>query len=164
MSLARILFLVLVTVGLSGCYQGSTPLIPADNAVFPYETITYRPQGSEDSKTLIHKGDAYVVQDDADEPMLMRFMAIEGDLYVAELVGSNQGVTTVLYGTIKVDFAAKTVRTYASVADETDVGPGLRTCKDGVCVDDLDAYIAHARALIDAAAEPDTTYDIIALK
>jgi uncharacterized short protein YbdD (DUF466 family) len=30
----------------------------------------------------------------------------------------------------------------------------------GVCIDDIDAYVAHMKAVIDAGEKPDTIYDI----
>jgi hypothetical protein len=57
------------------------------------------------------------------------------------------------------------VDSYSAVMpDDFHEVPGLSRCEDVVCIDSLDAYVAYARAGIDAGNPPDFTYRIISLE
>ena len=94
--------------------------------------------------------------------LVMRFMPLaEADWYVVEVSGESDGEVTRLYALIEVDLAANEARAYKAVGASADAGPGLRECDDGmICIDSLNAFVAHAQAAIDAGAEPDAAYAI----
>ena len=52
---------------------------------------------------------------------------------------------------------ADAYRAYGTKADER---PGLRACKDVICVDDLAAYLAYAKEQVAAGGKPDTSYKL----
>ena len=55
----RILWLVAVAAGLSGCFKSDVPLISADQAVFPFEVITLQTDAKTgESVTYVHDGSA----------------------------------------------------------------------------------------------------------
>jgi hypothetical protein len=65
-----------------------------------------------------------------------------------------------LYALVRIDLDKKVAETFASMGDEKDVGPGLRACEAGICIDDLAAYVTRAQARVDADEKPDTVFDI----
>ena len=58
----RIVVLLLLASGLSGCFVSKQPLITKDQATFPYSRIGYGETDSTDVSTLVHEGDAYVLR------------------------------------------------------------------------------------------------------
>ena len=96
--------------------------------------------------------------------MTMRFMPLGDDLYLAESTAEQEGKTMRLYGVVKLDAAKHLAMTYKTMARDGDIGPGLPACKadktDMVCIEDVDAYVALAKAAIAAGGKPDTTYDV----
>ncbi|MEQ8697464.1 MAG: hypothetical protein RLT05_12985 [Bauldia litoralis] len=153
---------LLAAASLSGCFTSDAPLIDQDEADFPFEAIVYQGEGRDEVQTLIRKGDAYVVEP-ADIEMRVRFLAVGDDTYVALAEGSDGDETAVLYTFLKVDMAAMTAESFASMAPEDGIDrPGFSDCGDrGTCVDDLDAYIAYAQARVAAGDLPDIVYTII---
>ena len=65
---------------------------------------------------------------------------------------------------VKLDAAKHLAMTYKTVAHDSDIGPGLPACqadkKDTICIEDVNAYVALAKAAIAAGGKPDTTYDV----
>ena len=158
---ARQIAAAAVAIGLAGCFTAEEPLLTDANSVAPYEQITFRERNSDDTSTLIRDGKVYLAVGD-ETNLSMRFMPLaEADWYVAEVSGETDGGVTRLYALLNVDLAANEARTYKAIGASADAGPGLRECDEGmICIDSLDAYVANARAAIDAGAEPDATYDI----
>ena len=130
----------------------------------PYAKITFSEEGSpEDKVTLTREGKAYVAKT-KDGALTMRFMAAGDDLYVAESATEHEGQTVRLYGVVRLDAAKHQALTYKTMARAGDIGPGLPACTPGktnsVCIEDVDAYVALAKAAIAAGAKPDTIYDV----
>jgi len=149
-------------LALSGCFTAEQAWLTDANSVAPYQTITFQESDSTDVNVLNRAGSAYLYSDD-DVTLAMRFMPLPGrtDWYVVEVSGEDEGDIARLYAVLKVDLTAMTGSTYLAVAGEDDTGPGLRECEDMmVCIDDLEAYVAHATAAIDAGAEPVAVYAI----
>lgn len=163
----RILSLViplLAALGLAGCFTSDTPLFTDDQAVAPYAKITFAEHRTPDEKTtLTRQGKAYVAELD-DGTLTMRFLPLGDDLYLAETAGEQDGKLLRLYALIKLDLAQNVALAYKVVAEKEDAGPGLTSCRrddmDMICVEDINAYAALAKAAIAAGAEADGTYDL----
>jgi hypothetical protein len=148
-------------LGLSACFTAEKPLLTDDNSVAPFASIGFVEHGSADTPALmIRDGKAYIDQA-KDQHRILRFMPVKENWYVAEMSGADEDATVQrLYALVHVDLEQKTAETYASMGDDKDVGPGLRACEAGICIDDLAAYVARAQAIVDAGAKPDTIFDI----
>jgi len=160
MKIRAILATITLALGLAGCFTSDKPLFTDAEATAPFMKIAFAEQGSKDTTSMTRTGKAYVSKK-KDGTLTLRLKQIEGDLYVAELAGDKDGAVQRLYAILQLDRAAKTATTYKAVAAKTDIGPGLRDCKDStVCIDSLDAYIALGKAAIAAKAKPDTVYRV----
>lgn len=164
---ARILSLLLIigaALGLAGCFTSDHQLITDDQATAPYARITFAEQDSPDDRTtLTRQGKTYVARVD-DSTITMRFRSFGDDLYLAESTSEEDGKVQRLYAVLKLDPAQNLALAYKATAHDSDVGPGLPACKrddmDMVCIEDVDAYVALARAAIAAGAPPETTYTV----
>ncbi len=155
---------LLAALGLAGCFTSDKPLISDDQAAAPYAKITFAEQGSpEDKTTLTREGKAYVTHTD-DGSMAMRFLPLGDDLYLAESTGEQKGAILRLYAVLKLDAANGTAVTYKAMAGDGDSGTGLTSCNrqdmDMVCIEDVNAYVALAKAAIATGAKPDATYSV----
>ena len=156
--------IVLAAFGLAGCFTSDTPLFTDDQATAPYATITFAEANSpEDKTTLSREGKAYVAHLD-DGTVTMRFLPLGDDLYLAESSGDQGGKVMRLYAVVKLDKAQNLALAYKAMAKDDDVGPGLPNCKrddiDGICIEDVNAYVALAKAAIAKGTEADTTYSV----
>ncbi len=154
----RLFAVVLIAVGLAGCYTAEEPLFGDDSAATPYERISFTT--GDQTGTLVRQGASYLAVDE-DQPLHVRFMQLDRpEAYVVEMSGEDDdGQTARVYGILRVDAASGTADLFNAVADHDDVGPGLRACEDDtVCIDDLDAFVAHGLAAIDAGEDPALTY------
>jgi hypothetical protein len=159
MKIRAILATIALALGLAGCFTSDKSLIGDADAVTPYAKITFGEQGSKDLTTLTRSGKAYIAKK-KDGTLTIRLKPVDPDLYLVEMSGNDKNDKIArLYALLKLDKATSTATTYKAVAEKTDVGPGLRSCNDGaVCIDDLNAYLALAKAAIASGAKPDTTY------
>jgi hypothetical protein len=156
---------VLFAIGLSGCFVSKKPLIGDDQAVTPFNKITYAEKGSTDTTTLTKEGAGYVAKGkDGDGEGRVRFMKVGDNLYVAELMFTENGADHFLHSFLKVDPSARTAESYRVVADESDnnLPAGLSRCDEAdvkqVCIERLDAYIDYAKAAITAGGKPEVVY------
>jgi hypothetical protein len=90
----------------------------------------------------------------------LRLKAIEGDYYVAQLTGGSGDTLQILFGYMRIDPSGKSIDLWKVVGTKADARPGLRECKDGICVDDLNAYIAYAKEAVTAGAKADMSMKI----
>ena len=135
-----------------------------DKAAFPFETIVFHEQASDQPSKLVHEGDYYVSHEKGGDHFIqLRLMPVGDNLYVAELNGGDETPPVYLHAFLKVDPAAKTATSYKSVAPgKDDFGAGLRRCEnDQVCIDSLDAYVAYAKAAVAAGEKPDVVYEFV---
>ena len=151
-------------LGLAGCFTSDKPLVTDDTAVAPYAKITFVPKASPDDKsTFVRDGKSYVTRLE-DGTVTMRFMALGDDLYLAESAGEQEGQLLRLYAVVKLDPKKHLAMTYKSLAHDDDTGAGLTACRredsDMVCIEDVNAYVALAKAAIASGAKPDTVYDV----
>ena len=164
--------LALASLGLTGCFVSTGPLVTEDKAVFPYKKIVYVTQGSSEERTLIQKGSAYVdeTKSSSDSDAHVRLLEVADNLYVVQVDVTENNEVQYFYALLKVDLGSKTVLEYKALAGDadTDPGPGLSRCdregEEQVCIDQLDAYVAYARRAIDGGTKPDTAYTIISLE
>lgn len=165
-AVSRVLSVVLICLGLGGCFTAKEALIGPADAVFPFERIVFgevsRP---DDRQSLARKGDAYSFRpDDSNErEAFVRLKEVGADLYLYQMEFTESGKTTWLYALLRVDVAAGLVRSFAAIRpDAFEAQAGLSICEqDMVCIDDLDAYVAYAKGRIDAGVPPDAEYRII---
>ena len=154
----RIVLAVLALIGLSACYTSDKPLVTDDDSVTPFQKITFYNQ---DDKPLAFEitGKQYVSHG-PDGDAFLRLKLVDGDYYVAQLTGGEGDKQQILFGYMRIDPSHTSVDLWKIVGTAADARPGLRECKDAICVDDLNAYIAYAKEGITGGAKPDTTMKI----
>jgi hypothetical protein len=164
----RVLSIALLCLGLAACFTSKEPLIGAEDGVFPFDRIVFvEVSRADDRQTWTRKGDAYGWRiDEGDErEASMRLRAVGENLYVVQMEFSEAGRAQRLYALLRADVPAKRVYSYASIKpDAFEAQPHLSICDDSVCVEDLNAYVAYAKGLIDAGAPPDAEYEIIEME
>jgi hypothetical protein len=157
MKMIRLLAAAAVAIGLSGCFTSDKPLLTDATSVAPYQKITFREKSSDEVTTLTRDGKTYVAAT-VDGMLIMRFMPLDQPgWYLAE---ANGGKLEHLYAVLRVDLTRKIADAFKAVAGADDAKPGLRACDGMICIDDVQAYIASAKAAVAAGADPDTTYVI----
>jgi hypothetical protein len=158
----RFLVAVLAFAALAGCYTSDKPLVSEDESVADYAKITFT--GKEDDAkpaAFDRVGKHYITTGDDNEKVTLNLKRIDGDYYLAQLSGPGpDGSTQLLYGYLHLDVAKQLGETWLTYGTKDDVQPGLRLCKDAVCIDDLAAYIAYAKKAVDAKAPPDTIFTV----
>ena len=155
----RILLAVLALIGLSACYTSDKPLVTDDDSVTPFQKITFYNQ--EDNKPLAFAVDGkQYVSHGPDGDAFLRLKAVEGDYYVAQLTSGSGDTLQILFGYMRIDPSHKSVDLWKTVGTKADARPGLRECKDGICIDDLNAYIAYAKEGITGGAKAEMTMKI----
>jgi hypothetical protein len=161
----RFLFITLLAAfGLAGCFTSDKPLFTDDQAAAPYAKITFAEEGSpEDKTTMTREGKAYVADLD-DGTMTLRFMPLGDNLYLTESTGEEDGKLLRLYAVVQLDPAQNVAMAHKVMAADSDIGQGLPNCHrqdmDMVCIENVDAYVALAKATIAAGTKPDTTYNV----
>lgn len=151
---------LLLTLGLTGCFTSEQSLITDKAAVAPYEQISFQAEDDSQVTTGLREGNAYILQGQ-DTDIALRFMDIGKGAYIVEVTGVEGTNIVRLFGALQIDFDAGTASAYKVFGSAGDLGPGLRSCSDDtICIDDLDAYVALARAEIESGAEPDAVYAI----
>jgi hypothetical protein len=163
-----VLFALVGAILLAGCFTSPAPLIGADQAVFPYEKIIFADADRQDDRqTWVRQGDAYSFRPDENSTReaFVRLMPAGNNLYVVQMEFPEDEQMRRLFALVKVDLGAMTAASYSAIIpDNFQNVPGLSQCEDVVCIDSLDAYIAYARAGIEAGNPPDVTYRIISLE
>ncbi len=154
-------------LALAACFASKAPLIPPGNAAFPVERLTFKGDTG-DMQTLEHVGDAYRVgpPDKDGRYALLRLAPAGDDIYVAEMwAEGKQDEGGVLHALLVVDRAAGEIASYAALRPEGfEPVPGLSSCDSNACIEDLDAYVAYAKARIAAGVAPDVVYHIVAME
>jgi hypothetical protein len=156
----RILLAVLALIGLSACYTSDKPLVTDADSVTPFQKITFYNQ--EDNKPLAFAVDGkQYVSHGPDGDAFLRLKATEGDYYVAQLTGGSGDTLQILFGYMRIDPSHTSADLWKIIGTKDDARPGLRECKDGICVDDLNAYIAYAKEAIAGGAKADMSMKIV---
>jgi hypothetical protein len=162
MRATTLLATVTTAFALSGCFTAERPLLTDDNSVAPYQTVSFRSPGSEDAVVLSRKGKAYVAEKEGERATIRVAPIDRPNWFVLEFSDEKPDSKSGPYlALLKVDFAHGRAEAYKIFADKQDIGPGLRDCgNQNVCVDDLDAYVALAKRVVDAGAKPEGVYAI----
>ncbi|MCB1500927.1 MAG: hypothetical protein KDK07_14235 [Bauldia sp.] len=163
---AGILCAVLLSISLAGCFTAKSPLIGADEAEFPYDRIVFvaidRP---EDRLILQRDGDTYLFRpsDEDERYARLRLKGFGEGFYVAQLQAPpGEDDPGPLYAVLAVSADGRRIASHAAIRpDDFEAVPGLSLCDTSVCIDDLGAYVAYARARILAGAAPDAEYRIL---
>lgn len=162
-----ILFVLLAPAALAACFTSNTPLIGAEEAVFPYETIVFRAMDRPDDRAVWKRdGNIYgFFPGSGDEKVAVRLKSVGDDLFVVQMQGPDDEPAPFLYALLKVDRAAMTAESHAAIRphDFNDM-PGLSRCNEMVCIDDLNAYVAYAREQMEAGVPPFVVYKITSLE
>ena len=157
----RFLIAILAAITLAGCYTSEKPLISDDESVAPYAKMTFQGQGASDSPAEFTRDGKHYTTKDNDGTLLRLNLKPDGDYYIAQLGGKSGDKDQYLYGYLKLDAGAGTALAYRTFGTKDDARDGLRACNDVICIDNLDAYLAYARAAA-AANKPDTTFKFTA--
>ncbi len=148
------LLLLVLAVVLSGCFRSETALISAEEADFPFSTITYTDPGGQEI-TLNRVGDLYIDPDEGEESAV-RIKALDENTYVGQIAVSEDSGQAFLYGLIRLTDDRKGFYFAHSVADEQAKAAaregkfGFRLCDgDTVCIDSLDGFVEFAASASD---------------
>jgi hypothetical protein len=152
MPLARLIAAIIVCLAVAGCFQSTEEFIPAAEAEFPFETITYRT---------------------ADEDTTVRLRKIADDTWLVQTAFVDDGKTLYLYGVAVLDAGGKAFRVYKAIAEAGDRTPavlakyGLAACDvepDNVCLSSADTYLAYVKDRIAAGDAPSNEFEILERK
>ena len=154
---------------LAGCFTSEQPMITADNADYPFESLTYMRTDGGEEITLERAAGGYAPTSEGETSDRLLLKAMGEDLYVAQTAVPNSDGSRFLYGLIKVAPDRKTFVVAAGVAEDADLEavragvPGLRICEqddDTVCIDSLEAYLDYARKAGTGDETPHTILNI----
>jgi hypothetical protein len=161
MNIRLLLLTIGLALGLAGCFTSEKPLFSDAEAVAPYAKITFSEVSAKEATVLTRTGKSYVSKQ-KDDTITSRLKPVETGIFFVEMSGMDKnGKVERLYALLKLDPATGTATSWKAMAQKEDIGPGLRDCKDGtICIDDINAYVALAKAAIDAGGKPDTTYKV----
>lgn len=155
---------IVLPLALAGCFTSEQPLLTVENAEFPFEKIVVADQGGS-LTTLQRKPEGYgVVGEEEAEGLVLLLDDLGDNTYLVQLSGETEEGPEILYGVVQANLEDKTAKLFLSVADESEIPPDndFKYCEPGVvCLADTAAYVAKARALIAAGAEPDNDFTIV---
>ena len=156
--LTRRAALAFVTALLAGCFASQEPLISADAADYPFESLTYLRAGSDEENTLVRVEGGYRPPDETDSPDRLLLKDMGNGYFVVQVTMGNSGGSSgrlgYLYGLVRVSPDRTSFVMTASEAEDPDLAavesgyPGLAICAndpDTVCVEDLEGYAAFGR-------------------
>ncbi len=153
----RFFLAALALIGLAGCFTSDKPLVTDETSATPYKKITFY---NEEDKPLVYvlDGKRYKATGEDGQATYLNLKAVDADTFVAQLTNDETDTTDphILYGFMQIDAAANQARLWKMIGTKDDVRPGLRACNDVICIDDLDAYIAYAKASMAAGDTPDS--------
>ena len=149
--LAKFSVIAILLFGLSGCFKSNEELISADNADFPFKTITYAEAGDQQKITFKRVGDSYLSTKEGEKDSV-RFKKFGENLYVAQLTTIERDKPLYLYALVKVAPDRKSFELIKSIAETVDLAAagegksGLNVCEEEfVCVSILKNYFEYAR-------------------
>jgi hypothetical protein len=165
---SRVLSIAILCIGLAACFTSKEPLVGPADAAFPFERIVFAEVSrADDPQTWVRKGDAYSWRQDENEEReaVMRLKAVGDDLYVVQMEFVERDQPERLYALLKADLPAKRVYSFAGIKPDAFAAlPGLTICESAVCIEDLESYVAYAKARIEAGDPADAEYAIIELE
>src|SRR5690606_25402295 len=107
MPLARLIAVAIVCLAAAGCFQSTEEFIPAAEAEFPFESITYRTGDDDRSYSLIRDGDSYRPES---EDTTLRLRKLADDTWLVQTAVVDEGKTLYLYGVAVLDAGGKAFR------------------------------------------------------
>lgn len=165
----RLIAIVALAVGLAGCFMSSAELISADEADYPFQTMTYTPDGEDDNVTLERAGDRYLAAG-ADDKVSVRFKALGNDKFVVQITDIKETGPLHLYGFIKLAPDKASFELIKSIAEPADLKAaaageaGFATCPgddDSVCITTLKGFVGYA---MKAGAGSAKRFNILVMK
>jgi hypothetical protein len=151
--IARLIALVVLAAGLTGCFKSRAELISADAADYPFQTITYTPDGEDDNITLVRTGDRYLVAGGSGRASV-RFKALGNNTYALQISDVEDDDRPIyLYGFIRLAPDKASFELIKGIAEAEDLKAvadgkaGFITCPDddgSVCISTLEGYIGYA--------------------
>ena len=166
----RLIAAIIVCLAVAGCFQSTEEFIPAAEAEFPFESITYRTADDDQSYSLTREGDSYRPES---EDTTVRLRKIADDTWLVQTAFVDDGKTLYLYGVAVLDGGGKVFRVYKAIAEAGDRTPavlakyGLAACDDepdNICLSSADTYLAYVKDRIAAGDAPSTTFEILERK
>jgi hypothetical protein len=170
MPLVRLIAAALVCLAAAGCFQSTEEFIPAAEAEFPFETITYRTTDDDQSYSLTRDGDSYRPEN---EDTTVRLRKIAADTWLVQTAFVDDGKTLYLYGVAVLDAGGKGFRVYKAIAEAGDRTPavlaryGLAACDDepdNICLSSAEPYLAYVKDRIAAHDTPSNEFEILERK
>jgi hypothetical protein len=150
----RFLAAALACAALAACYSSDKPLITDADSVAEYSKLIFTsPEPDNQRNEFTREGKHYLTKGE-DHTVRLHLKRVDGDYYVAQLTGDNDGET--LFGYLHLDVAKGQAETWRTYGTDEDVQPGMHKCKDSVCIDDLNVYIAYGKKAVDAGEKPDS--------
>ncbi len=142
---------LILLIGLSGCFKSNQELISAADADFPFTSITYLSGDGKSKATLERVGDKYLNPAEKGTDYI-RFKAFGKNTYVAQLATVEAAKPVYLFGFIKVSADRKSFELIKGFAEAGDLAaarqgqPGFNVCDDdSVCIATLKDYVEYAR-------------------
>lgn len=166
---ARVIALAVLVAGLTGCFESRTELISADAADYPFQTMTYVPDGEDDKVTLERAGDRYLAAGE-DDKVSVRFKALGNNLFVVQISDVKDDGPLHLYGFIKLAPDKASFDLIKGIAEADDLKAaaagkaGFATCPDddgSVCIGTLEGFIGYA---MKAGAGSAKRFNILAME
>lgn len=155
----RFLVAALAFAGLAGCYTSERPLIGEADAVADYAKITFQGKDDDSKPAVFTREGAHYTSSSEGQTTALYLKRIDGDYYVAQLAGpGNDGSTQVLYGYLHLDVPNKQAEAWRTFGTKDDIQTGFHMCKDAVCIDDLNVYVAYAQKAVADNQKPDTLF------
>jgi hypothetical protein len=150
-----------VCATLAGCYTSDKPLVTDADSVADYAKLVFTSPEPDNQRNEFTREAKHYVTHSEDNTVKLHLKRVDGDYYVAQLSGSGPGeAEQMLFGYLHMDVAKGEAQAWRTYATDTDVQPGMHKCKDTVCIDDLNAYIAYAQKAVAAGDKPDSVFKL----
>src|SRR5690606_1398343 len=130
-------------LALAGCYTSDTPHLTDANSVAPFSEITFLARGGDAKPAAFTRQEGHYVMRDERFETKLHLMPLEDNDYVAQLAGEKPD--ELLYGYLRISLEDGIAPAWMIMGADAEARPGLRPCRDSVCIDDLDAYVAYAK-------------------
>ncbi|HVY20171.1 MAG TPA: hypothetical protein VHA70_08845 [Bauldia sp.] len=157
----RMLIAALAFAGLAGCYSSDKPLVGDADSVAEYSKVTFLGKEADAKPAAFTREGKHYMTDSEGQKVLLHLKRVDGDYYVAQLTGPDDaGGPSMLYGYLHFDVPNKKAEAWRTFGTKDDVQAGMHMCKDAVCIDDLDAYIAYGKKAVDDNLPPDTIFTL----
>jgi hypothetical protein len=138
----RLLVAALICAALAGCYSSEKPLITDDDSVADYAKLVFTSAEPDNQRSeFAREGQHYVTKGDD--------RTVHGET---------------LFGYLHMDVAKGQAETWRTYGTDADIQPGMHKCKDSVCIDDLNVYIAYAQKAVAGGDKPDSIFKLDAQK